>query len=161
MTFNPSNTLSPFLQTTVFFPEQFEEFRSKFLQLYFNIANNVNIRGISIFESTESLTGEQWNSTTNSQLKRQTFRKVFIIGAIAAGATSTTAHNIPVITEFTHIYGTATTDVVDYRPIPYASATLITDQIQLTITPINIVIVNGATAPNITSAIVVLEYFKN
>lgn len=161
MTFSPANSLAPFLQTSVFFPEEFEEFRVKFLALYRDISNNVNVRQIGVFDLEEFLTGERWFTAGNPQVKRQTFRIVFQIGPIVAGATSTTAHGLTGVTAYTHIYGTAITDVVDYRPIPYASATVVTNQIEIKVDATNITIINGATAPNITSALVVLEYLKN
>lgn len=161
MTFSPNNTIAPFLQTSVYFPDDFEEFRVKFLEFYRDIANVVNVHQIGIFDLEEFLAGEQWFSTTSTQVKRQTFRKTFNLGAIAAGATLTTAHGIGTFTAFTHIYGTCITDVVDYRPIPYSSVTAVNQQIEIKVTATNIVIMNGAAAPNITSAIVVLEYLKN
>jgi hypothetical protein len=161
MTFDPSNSLAPYLQTSVFFPDEFDEFRVKFLALYRDIASNVNVRQIGIFDLEEFLTGELWFTTGDPQKKRQTFRKVFEIGAIAAGATSTTAHGITGIVAFTHIYGTAITNVVDYRPIPYSSVTAVNQQIEIKVDATNITIINGAAAPNITSAIVVLEYLLN
>lgn len=130
-------------------------------QVYIDQANAINIRQIGIFEQNQSVTGQQFFNVTNQQQPRLSFRKVFPIGAIAAGATSTTAHGLTGVTSYTHIYGTAITGVPDNRPLPYSSATLVTDQVSLTVTATNIVIVNGATAPNITSAIVVLEYLLN
>lgn len=102
-----------------------------------------------------------YGSSTDPQTFRNGYRKLFIIGAIAAGATSTTAHGITSLTQIIHRSGEAITAVPDFRSIPYASATLVTDQIQLTIDGTNIVIVNGATAPNITSAVVWFDYVKN
>lgn len=160
MTFNPANSLAPFLQTSVFFPDEFDEFRVKFLALYRDIASNVNVRQIGVFDLEEFLTGERWFSSGNPQVKRQTFRQVFEIGPIAPGATSTTAHGLTGVTAYTHIYGTAVT-AADFRPIPYASATVVTNQIELNVDGTNINIINGATAPAITSAIIVLEYLKN
>jgi len=161
MTFNPSNSLAPYLQTSVYFPEDFEEFRVKFLALYRDISSNVNVRQIGVFDLQEFLTGEQWPTSGNPQVKRQTFRKVFFIGAIAAGATSNTAHGLTGITAFTHIYGTAITAVVDNRPIPYSSTTAVNQQIELKVDGTNITIINGAAAPNITSCVIILEYLKN
>lgn len=161
MTFNPANTLAPFLQTSIFFPEEFEEFRVKFLSVFRDISSNVNIRQIGVYDLTEFLTGQQWFSTTSTQTKRQTFRKTFNIGAIAAGATLNTPHGLSGFTAFTHIYGTCITDIVDYRPIPYSSATAVNQQIEIKVDATNIVIINGAASPNITSAIVVLELLKN
>lgn len=161
MTSSPVNTNSPYLQTSVWFPQDFDQFRIKFLELYRDISSNVNIRGIGVFDLTEVVAGELWFTTGNPQKKRQTQRKVFEIGAIAAGATSTTAHGLTGVTAYTHIYGTAITAAPDNRPIPYASVTAVNQQIEINVTALNIVIMNGAAAPNITSAIVVLEFLKN
>jgi hypothetical protein len=160
MTFKPPNTIAPFMQTSIWFPNDFEEFRVKFIEVFQSLANNINIRDISIYDLNEFISGQQWFST-NPQIKRQTFRKVFNLGAIATGATLTTAHGIGTFTEMTFINGTCITDVVDYRPIPYASATAVNQQIEIKVDAVNIVIINGAASPNITSAIVVLEYLKN
>ena len=161
MTFNPSNSIAPYLQTSVFFPDDFDTFRLKFLSLYRDVANIVNTKESGIYDLNEFLTAEQWTSSTDPQKKRQTYRKIFYIGIIPAGTTSTTAHGLTNITAFSHIYGTAITDVIDYRPLPYVSTTNVTAQVSLTVTSTNIVIVNGAGANHITSAIVVLEYFLN
>ena len=89
------------------------------------------------------------------------FRLVVPFGAIATGATLSITHNIQSLVQFTHIYGTCITAVPDFRPIPYASATLVTNQIEVKVTPTQVVIINGATAPNIASGMIVLEYLKN
>ncbi len=157
----PSNSKTAFLPTSEVFPEDDSQFLIKLTNLYTDIANAVNLREIAQYDLAEFITGEQWFTSGNAQVKRSTFRRVYSIGAIATGATSTTAHGLTGFTAFTHIYGTCITDVVDYRPLPYVSATAVNAQISLTITGTNIVIVSGAAAPNITSAIVVLEYLKN
>lgn len=161
MSFSPSNSQAPYLQTSIFFPDNFEEFRIKFLEIYRNIANATNSRGISVFDLQEFLTGEQWFTSNNPQIKRQTFRRVYSIGAIAAGGTLNTAHGLTNVSSYTKIIGTVITGVPDNRPIPFVSATVVTDQIEIRIDGTNIIIVNGATAPNITSGLVVLEYLKN
>lgn len=161
MTFSPNNTLGPFLPTSTFFPEDFEQFRIKFLELYRNIANTTNTREVGIYDFQEFLTGEQWPTIGNPQVKRKTFRTIYSIGAIPVGATVNTAHGLVGVVAYTHIYGTAITAFPDNRPIPFASATVVTDQIQITVDAVNIIIVNGATAPAIVSAFVVLEYLKN
>jgi hypothetical protein len=160
-TFQPANSNAVFLPTTIQYPKDPQELIIRLNKAYEDIATRLNVKQIGIFDLVEFLTGEQWFTTANPQVKRQTFRKAFEIGAIAAGATSTTAHGLTNVTAYTHIYGTAITDVIDYRPIPYASATVVTEQIEIKVDATNITIINGATAPNITSALVVLEYLKN
>jgi hypothetical protein len=160
MTFSPANAQTAYLPINQTFSEDDEQFLIQITNRDRDIARYLNLREIGVFDLTENLTGQQFPGAT-PQVKRQTFRKVFEIGAIAAGATSTTAHGITGITSFTNIYGTAVTAVVDYRPIPYSSVTAVNQQIEIKVDSTNITIINGAAAPNITSAIVVLEYLKN
>lgn len=154
----PSNSSAPYLPTTIFFPEDFQQMRIKLLSTYTNIAVNVNSRQFGIYDLTQNITGQQWFVSGDPQSARQTFRKVFSIGSIAAGATSTTAHGITNMTAFTNISGTAVTAVIDYRPIPYASATAVNQQIEIKVDATNITIINGAASPVLTSSIVILEY---
>ncbi len=161
MTFQPANSNAVFLPTTIQYPKDPEELLIRLNKAYEDIATRLNVKQIGIFDLLEFLTGEQWFTTGNPQIKRQTFRKVYEIGAIAAGATSNTAHGLTGVTAFTHIYGTAITAAPDNRPIPYASATAVNQQIEIKVDGANITIINGAAAPNITSAIVVLEFLKN
>jgi len=164
MTFLPSNSQSPFLPTTQVFPEELSERLIVLTDNYTALAQSINQREIGTFETVEQLNGQQFFNTTDPERKRFAYRKVFAIGAIAQGATSTTAHGITGVnatTIFTHIYGTCVTDVVDNRPIPYADVTAVNEQIEINVDATNINLLNGAAAPAITSALVVLEYLKN
>lgn len=163
MTSSPSNSLAPFLQTSVFFPDEFDEFRTKFLALYRDISSNVNVRQIGIFDLQEFLTGERWFSTGDPQKKRQTFRRTYEIPAIAPGASLILPHGLTGVTAYTHIYGTVITSIVDYRPLPYSSTAGVAENISLRVDlgTASIVIDNGAISPAITSGLVVLEFLKN
>lgn len=161
MTAAPVNNSSAFIPTTTVFPSDQQELLVRLTSTYAQTATAVNAKESGVYDQSEILNGQQWFDPNNTGNRRQSFRKVFSIGAIAAGATSTTAHEITDLSSYTHIFGTATTTVIDYRPIPYASATAANLQIEINVTAANIVIINGAAAPNITSALVVLEYLKN
>jgi len=166
MTFDPSNSLAPYLQTSVYFPDEFDEFRTKFLALYRDISNNMNVRQIGIFDLQEFLTGERWFTAGDPQRKRQTFRKVIEFGALAAGSINIIPHGITGITEFTHIYGTGITTTPSgggFRsvPLPYVNITSAANQIQLEADPTSVFIVLGAAGFSLSSGIVVLEYLKN
>lgn len=157
----------PFLITTRFFPTDGERLSPILNKAYIETAQAVNARVIGSFEPVEVITGERWfeDSIQGEQIvRRQSYRKFFRFGAIAAGATLNIVHDILELDEFTTIYGTCETDTPDFRPINYASATLVTDQIELNVTNTavltNINIINGATAPNIVRGIVVVEYLK-
>jgi hypothetical protein len=154
----PSNSSAPYLPTSIYFPQDFEQMRIKLLSTYTNIAINVNARQLGIYDLTQNVTGQQWFVVGDPQSARQTFRKVFSIGSIAAGVTSTTAHGLTNLTAFTSISGTAVTASSDYRPIPYASATAVNQQIEIKVDATNITIINGAASPVLSSSIVVLEY---
>ena len=120
----------------------------------------LNFKTNGIFETTETQNGEQWFGPPGDQRKKRfAFRMVFSFGAIAPGATLVIAHGLTGVTMFTSIKGTAIT-ANDKRPIPYASATLVTNQIEINVASTQINVINGATAPAITSGTVVLEYLK-
>jgi hypothetical protein len=155
----PANSLSFRVIENVTFAKDFDQFLLQFTDIYQKLAKSTNAKDIGDYETVELLNGQQFYGP-NPQTKIQIYRKCFALGAVAAGATSSFAHGIT-LTQLTRVYGTCITAVVDYRPIPYASTTIVTDQIQLTVTATNIVIVNGVTAPNITSGIIVMEYQKN
>ncbi len=164
MTFAPTDSKAPFLPTTQVFPEDDSQRLIVHTDTYTQISQNVNIRQLGTYDKIEQVAGQFFFNDTTPSAKRLSYRQVYSIGAIAQGATSITAHGITGVnttTTFTHIYATCVTDVIDNRPIPYASATLVTDQIEINVDGTNINIINGATAPAITSAIVVLEYLKN
>ena len=164
MTFLPSSTKSPFLPTSQVFPEDTSQRLIVLTENFIDISQAVNIREIGIFETNEELNGQQFFNTTTPSQKRYAFRKVFVLGALATGASTTIAHSITGVnstTNFTHIYGTCVTDNIDNRPIPYASVTNVNEQIEVNVDATNINISNGAAAPNITSGLIVLEYLKN
>lgn len=154
-----------YLITSRNFPTDGAQLEPELTKMYNEVAQAVNLRTNGLYETTQNVTGEQWfNTSFNPDVgmrRRQSYRKVFTFGAIAAGATLAINHGITGITSFTLTYGEAITDVPDFRNIPFASATVVTDQIQVTKTSTQIIIINGATAPNIVSGKFVLEYLLN
>lgn len=155
MTYNPQNALGPFIETSTYFPSDFDEFRAKFLAVYREISNNINTREVGVYDLVEFLTGENWFTTGNPQIKRKTFRKVFEF----SDASLNFAHGITGITLTTHIYGSFTNGA-NFFPLPFVS-TVITDQIRIEVTPTNVVVTKGGTAPAITNGLIVLEFLKN
>lgn len=161
-TFNPSNTYgNTYIATTRNFQQDEENLRILLSKNHIEYANSINLKTNGIYDVVEVQTGEQYNNPSNAQTKRFAFRKIFNFGAINAGATLTINHGITGITQFTHTYGEAITSNPDFRCIPYADVAAVTNQISLLKTSTQIKISNGATAPNITSGYVVLEYLKN
>jgi len=158
MSYGPANPVLPFLATTEVYPEDESQLRIKQTSIYSNIANNVNIREIAIYDTQQLITGQKFFNPADVRNLRTTFRQVYQIGAIAAGAHQTIAHGIAGLVMFTRMYGTVITDVVDYRPIPYADEGVATNQISLTADATNVYVYVGTTSPDVTSGMVVLEY---
>lgn len=168
-----SNSLQiTYLPTSRDFPEDPSQLRSVLTKSYEEISQAVNRRSIGVFNTFQVVTGNQYYSLTNNNIDkplqfRQSYRKVFPIGTIAAGVTLTTAHGITGITQFVAIYGTAITAASvnpngKYIPIPYVSATTdVTFQVQIYANDTNFYIVNGAGADNIVSGTIVLEFLLN
>ena len=161
MTYLPANTKNAFLSTSEVYPTEESQRIIKHQSTYANIATAINIREIAMYDLNEIVTGQVFFNPTSISKRRLAYRRVFSFGAIAAGTTLNIAHNITGLTMLTHMYGTVITNTVDYRPIPYVDPVVVTKGIGILLSGANIVITNGATAPNITSGIVVIEYLKN
>lgn len=154
----------PFLITSRYWPNDPVTLQPTLNQSYIEVAQAVNSRIIGIFQPLASVTGETWFEEVPGQMpmeRTQTYRKIFRFGAIAAGATLSIPHAIANVQQFTRMYGTCITETPDYRPIPYASATAVDEQIELNGTTTVLNIINGASAPNIESGILVVEFFLN
>lgn len=158
MSFSPANSIASFVPTSIYFPDNSEEFRVKLIEILQTNANAVNNREISTYISEEILTGQSWFDPANSQNVRNTFRKVFSF----SDASLTFNHNITGAVLFTHIYGGGTDGAGNFFPIPYVSATAANNQIQVDVTATQVIITKGAgTPPTISNAVLVLEYLKN
>ena len=148
-----------FIPTSENFQVSDEELRLVLTKQTYQTAFAVNLKETGIYQTVEIQTSQTWFSS-NPQQPRYGFRKVFQFGAIAAGGTLAIPHALTNVTLFTAIYGTCITDVIDNRPIPYASVAA-NSNIEVNVDAVNINLSNGAAAPNITSGIIVLEYLKN
>lgn len=160
MSYSPVHTESPYLVTSIQFEDEPEVKDRQLTNMYFDIATRLNDREIARYDFTEKLTGQKWTDSTNLQNTKETYRKIFEFGSIAAGATLNIAHGINTIAQFTNFHGTFIT-AADDRPLPYVDEATVTNQVSLKRVGANLVIINGATAPVITSGIVVVEYLKN
>jgi len=147
---------SPYLRTQRSFPAENTQVLSVEVdRAYIDIAQKVNSRTVGTFPlNTPVVTGERWFLTgqPNSQ---QTLRQIYTFtaaGGIAHGITTTQ------IEGFTKIYGTFT-DGTNWYPLPYVDVANANNQVNVYVSPTNIVITAGAGAPPaITSGIVVLEW---
>lgn len=159
MSFAPISSSGNFVPENYTIPEdalQLQEFLKRTLEEH---SRFINRKDMGQYETIETQNNQTFPGTT-PQIKKLIYRKIFEFGAIAAGATLNVVHGITGITDFTRIYGTIITSV-DNRPLPYADAVLVTNQVSILRSGINIVIVNGATAPNITSGKAIIEFLKN
>jgi hypothetical protein len=152
---------APFLVTSRKFPQDKVDLESVLTKSYIEIAQAVNNRTISLYETIQTVTGNRYFNNGDQQNRRQSFRKIFSFGSIASGASRTMIHGISEITSFVQIYGTCRTDSPDSRPLPYVSITNVNEQIQVNVTSSQIIISNGAGANNILDGIIVLEYLLN
>lgn len=145
----------PYLRTSREFPEDIKRLTEELNKAYIDTANAVNNRTISIYPTlTPSATGENWFISGQRQ---QTLRQIYTF--TAAGSI---LHNInvPAIFGFTNIYGTFTNGT-NWYPLPYVDVVNANNQVNVIVTPTNIVITAGAGAPPaITKGFVVLEWLS-
>lgn len=160
MTLPPNNRQS-FLITSRFFPPDLTLLTPVLNKSYIEMSHATNDRTIGIHETVEVVTGEKWVEEGNPLIVRQSFRKIFNILPIATGDMLIFDHGIIGLEKFTKTYGECTTDIPDFRSIPYNSVTLVTRGIEINETSTQIIITNGTNAPNIVNGIITLEYFKN
>ena len=161
MSFSPPNTLETALPENISFADDWEAFHEQWTELYRKVALKINGKERAIYPlDLEILNDQRYFTAGDTRNYRSVFRKVFNFGAIAAGVTLNIPHGLTNVVEYTRIYGTATTNVVDYRPLPYVSVIAVNQGIQLVVTAANIVIINGVGAAPITSGIIVLEFVK-
>lgn len=154
MTFAPANSESPYLPISYEYGNNQESLPSQLNSTYSAIALRLNNREISLYDEQELLTGQKWTNTSNLQVPKQTFRKVFPF--TAAGSS---AHNL---TNLTQVIGYGQfTDGTNFYGAIHGSSVAIAGQVSFYVTPTNLVVLSGAGAPAITSGVIVLEYLKN
>lgn len=147
---------NPYLPSQRFFPEDQKLLQRELNNSYVDIAKSVNIREIGVYSESLTATGQTFEFLDTSR-SQEAQRQVYNIGAINAGATLNTDHGLSGFTLFTRIYGVAQTTTNVWEPLPYASVTA-NANVELSVTMTQIVIKNGAAAPNISQVIVVLEF---
>lgn len=156
------------LPLSIDFPKEWVKFLDIWTELYKRIANCVNTKEGGLFSLQEQFSSQQYFTLSEPGVFRNVYRKTFDMvelngGSIAAGATVTFPHNITGILDTATIYGGATNSdaPVKYIPLPYVSATSVTNQVQIYLTPTDVVLINGATQSALTQAYIVAEYLKN
>ncbi len=167
----PGSIAVSYLPTSRTFPEDDKELIPVLSKAYIETAQAVNRRTIGTFNTFQAVTGNQYYSLQNNDIHnpiqfRQSYRRLYPFGAIAAGATLNIDHQITGIVQFVSIYGNCITDFIvnpdgKYLPIPYVSVNNVNEQIQIYVNDSQIFILNGAGADNIVSGTIVLEYLLN
>lgn len=156
---------SPYLRVQRNFPpDNMQALTVEIDRAYCDTATKVNSRTIGIFAQNKPLvTGERWffdalsaEQTTNAQ-QQQTLRQIYTFTAAGSIPHGITMNGI---FQFSKIYGTFTDGTNSY-PLPYVDVVSATNQVNVIVTPTNIVITAGGGAPPaITSGFVVLEWLS-
>ena len=150
---------TPYLRVQRSFPADNQQALSVELdRSYTDIASKMNARTIGTFAlGFPIVTGEQWFLQKGPIEKQQTLRQVYIFTS-----SGNIPHNINLteISGFSRIYGTFT-DGTNWYPLPYVDVVAANNQVNVIVTPTNIVITAGGGAPPaITSGYVVLEWLS-
>lgn len=122
---------------------------------YIDTAIRVNERIIGLFSTgNQIVTGERWYLNGGNKAQ-QTIRQVY---QFASAGNIPHGINIATIAGFTKIYGTFT-DGTNFYPLPYVDVTAVNNQVNVVVSPTDIIITAGAgSPPTITSGFVILEW---
>lgn len=169
----PGSISAPYIPTSTKFPLDPEQLQQTQTKRDIEIAQAVNKRTIGSYYEAQIVTGNLYYSLTNNNIEnpiqfRQSYRQIYVFGAIAAGATLLIAHGITGITEIVNLYGNCITDgsvvalaTAKYEPIPFVSTANVNQQVSLYMDDTNITIINGAGNNNILSGSIITEYLLN
>lgn len=159
MTFSPSDSQGYFLDPNLIIPDDPVDQRYRVKDLYQQVADCVNMRGIELYYPLEIETGQQWFVPGNPQRYYSGWRLVVQIPDLSAGGdTKTVNTSIDSILKYTKIYGMAT-DGTNWYQLSYADPAG-TGNISISATTASVTVTSGATAPALTNVIAVLEYIK-
>ena len=149
---------------------QLKELLIRLYQNINNIAIVLNTKDSAYYVQPEFLNGQIYfpdptlNSTTSqSPTMRQVFRTVVDFGPLPNAGGKLVPHNIQVTPDFifTRIYATATkTDASVAIPIPFASISGVTSNVELAISSTDVAIFTGIDYSGYTTCYVVIEYIK-
>ena len=148
------------LPLSIEFPEDEEQLRQRLTDSYKRTVDAMNNKIGGLFTLQEVADFERWFTVNSTTQTRNGYRKTFKFTSIAPGGNLPLAHGIKSLKQVTDYRAIVLTDVGDWRKVPYTDVVDVTEQISMRVTSTNIIIENGAAAPEIKSGIVVLEYLK-
>lgn len=178
MSSNLQNNIGLFIPTTnIYEIDQIQEqglskelLKNIFVHLYQdinNIALSLNLKDTGYYFDNEFLNSQLLfpnpNSIQANYNGRNIFRSVINFGALPNTATASVAHNIDISNgfSFTRIYACSSNpNTMQYLPIPYASASAVANNIELSVDSNNVYITTGIDQSAYTTTYVVLEYVK-
>lgn len=146
--------------------EPLEELLVRMYQNLNQMSIAINLKDSSYYTTQEFVNNQQFFSPTGTDQTayRDAFRMTVDFGALPAAGAKTVAHGIGPSSAYiaTRIYGAATKpSTINWIPIPYVSATLMADNLQLDVDATNVTITTGGTDYSLyTKCIVVIEYIK-
>lgn len=160
MTYQPTNTVAPFVDETVYFPTDYEQFLLKLTDTYRDTATCVNLREIGAYEQQERVTGSTLFNATNIQRVRPVFRKVINFGALPNATSKSVAHGINVTStfQFLKMYGVGNNPAATGATVYAVSIPNNESKIELTQT--NVIVTTTANYSAFTVCAIVLEYVK-
>lgn len=141
-------------------------FKETLTLAYKRIVNTVNTKEGGLFSAQEYFSSQQYSLSDPSTFKN-VYRKCFdMVEAngdvpIPAGTSVSTDHGITGLSQVVHMYGGALTSGGRSIPLPYVSATLVTNQVEIYILGTKVILLNGASQLSLTKATIVVEYLKN
>ncbi len=154
------------LPQTYIIPDDPDEKDLKIRQYLNNIALATNTKDSGIYNSSETITGQQYlptfsTQTASSATYRGVLRKVIDFGTLPSTSAKTVAHGIAFTNDqsVTKLYAAATTPGTSWIPIPFASPTLNLN-ISLELDATNIIITTGTDRTPYTRCFVVIEWMS-
>lgn len=104
----PVSNFSAYLPISRIFPEEIERLSTYLTKVYVETALAVNNRTIGIYDQGQYVTGNRYFNTGDPTNRLQSFRQVYTLTSIAAGANPIPSNiNLDSNTEFVQIYGIA------------------------------------------------------
>ena len=123
-------------------------------------SEQINLREVALYDIEELETGQNWFDSADFNNTRNTFRKVILFPSLTAVGTTSVAHELGSIADFTFtkIIGTAKNAAGTLHvALPQGGP----DDVMITINANNVNIICATATYNGFSAQIILEYLKN